>query len=218
MSLYLPPVLFIHPITSLNFQKSPVSHVFLCVSVLSGGCTRKVPLLPTWPVPTFGGAEGWEVGALLLFPGQSELLGWQSWDGARVKNRVSTASAATAELRAWRCRISRSVSLMLVKRGVGRNRVPCGAVSEGKKWNTTALSRTPGWLGMELLVLLQLLNYGYLPARDVCIFGAGGSAQAVTEALPMQETEPGEDILRGWEKWASRVPGAQKLSEWTEMF
>lgn len=34
-------------------------------------------LLPTWPMPTFGEEEGWDVGTLLLFPGQSEFLEWQ---------------------------------------------------------------------------------------------------------------------------------------------
>lgn len=41
--------------------------------------------------------------------------------------------------------MSRLVSLMLVKRSVGRNGAGFGAASEGNKWTMVALSRTPAW-------------------------------------------------------------------------
>lgn len=79
--------------------------------------------------------------------------------------------------------MSRLVSLMLVKRSVGRNGAGFGAASEGNKWTMVALSRTPAWQGMGLLLLLpQLLNYCYPLVREVHIFGAEESAGTPTSA------------------------------------
>jgi len=50
---------------------------------------------------------------------------------------------------------------------------------------------------MGLVLLLQLLNYCYLQVRGVHIFGGGGSVQAVTQVLPVQEPDQGKEILWG---------------------
>lgn len=93
---YLPLLLFIHHIT--EFSEKP----FVRCVPLNFSTVRRwhregaaVPLLPTWPMPPFGGAGGGT--ALLLFSGRSELLGWQGWGGAGMKNRVEITSSATAE-------------------------------------------------------------------------------------------------------------------------
>lgn len=182
----LPPLCSFLYTTSPDFQKSPLSDVFLWISVPSGACTMRCS---SAAVAYLAYAYLWKVAALLLLPGQSELLGWQGWDGARMKNCWMRG--------AWRCRISRLVSVTLVKRSMGRNGAGYGAASEGKKWTMVVLSRTPGWLGMGLLLWLQLLNYCYLQVRNVQIFGAGESVQAVTQVLPMQETRVGEGNTEG---------------------
>lgn len=89
---------------------------------------------------------------------------------------------------------------MLVKISTGRHWAGYRAASEGEKGTVVALSRAPGWLGMGLLLLLRLLNYCYLQGRDVHVFGTGESVQAVTQVLPLQETEQGKEIPAGWGK------------------
>lgn len=87
-----------------------------------------------------------------------------------------------------------------MKRSTGRHRAGYRAASEGEKGTVVALSRAPGWLGTGLLLSLQLLSYCDLQGRDVHVFGTGESVQAVTQVLPLQETEQGKEIPVGY-RW-----------------
>lgn len=104
-----------------------------------------VLLLPTWPMPRFGGAGGWQGGSSAPLPRTV----WTPWM-ARLRRSQNEELLNRECLEMQNKQVSK-------RDASEKKRGKKWAASEGKKWMMMALSRTPGWLGMGLL-LLQLWN------------------------------------------------------------